>query len=507
MASSDIIFIKGQGASGRTAAGQDFISGLLLYSATVPSGFAANTPKLLYSTVDAENNGIKADYNDETKATATYAVTAVGANGDTATFNVAEPFGVVKTIGTYVKVSGDSTVTKVGDGIAAAINAGTLTHGYTASNNAGTVTITAKAGLGIFLNSGTPLSVVLSAGATLAGTITQFTGGVYSKQAVWHYHISEFFRANPSGQLWVGFYSVPSTYTFTEITSMQMAADGKIRQIGIYKDGAAYASADLTTIDSVIKVSNDAKHKPLSALYAADLKAVADITTIADLSALTANKVSSVIGQDGNALGATLFYTTGKSITQLGVSLGMLSLSAVSEDFGQTTDKFNISDGTENEIPAFANGQLVSSLGDNTIDAIDAKRHIFGKKYVGTSGTFFNDNHCAIVQTSDYAYINDNRTIDKAIRGIYIALLPYLKGKVLKNADGTLASTAVAFLEAQALQPLYQMSRDGDLGEVVPSDVYIDPSQNVTATNTLIVQVKLNQNPIARFIQVPISFK
>jgi len=238
------------------------------------------------------------------------------------------------------------------------------------------------------------------------------------------------------------------------------------------------------------------------------LKAMTDITTVADLSVLTANKVSSIIGQDGAALGSYLFLTTGKSVTQLGIALGMLSLSAVSEDFGQPA-KFNISNGTENDVPAFANGQLLSApaLSDSALDAIDGKRHIFGQTYVGYAGTYFNDNHCAISLASDYAFQNDNRVIDKAIRGVYSALIPYLKSKLLKNSDGTLASTTVKFLETKALDPLYQMARDQDLGEVGRNDVYIDPSQNVTATSLLIVNVYLNENGIARNIQVPISFK
>lgn len=505
----DITFIKGQGASKRTGAGEDYISGLVLYTGTLPSGFTSTANiKQMFSIVDAENAGIKADYSDETKASGSYLVTATGTNGDTMNIKVAEPNGVTVDLGTYTKAVGETTVNAVASAIAAIINAGTKSHGYTALATTATVAITARPGLGIFLNSGTPITVTLSAGATIAGTLTQFTGGVATKQAVWHYHIAEYFRGNPNSSLWVGFFPVPSTYTFSEITLLQTAANGKIRQVGVFKDSAAYASADLTAIDLEIKTNNDAKHKPLSALYAADLKAMTDITTCADLSVLSANKVSSIIGQDGAALGAYLFATTGKSVTHLGIALGMLSLSSVSEDFGQPA-KFNISNGTENDVPAFANGQLLSApaLSDAALDAIDGKRHIFGQTYVGYAGTYFNDNHCAVALTSDYAYINDNRVIDKAIRGVYTALIPYLKSKLLKNSDGTLAATAVKFLESQALAPLYQMSRDQDLGEVTASDVYIDPSQNVTSTSLLIVNVYLNENGIARNIQVPISFK
>jgi len=502
----DITFIKGTGSNRRVAAGQDYLSGLVLYTGTLPSGFTTTKNIIpFYSIVDAENAGIVNTYADETKASGSYTVSAVGANGDTATVKVTEADGAIVNFGTYTKVSGDTTVTKVGDAITLLINNGTNVHGYTASNNAGAVTITARPSLGVSLNAGTPISVTLSAGATLAGTIVQFSAGVGSPLAMYHYHISEFFRANPSGVLYVGIFPVPSTYTFTEITSVQNFADGLLRQIGVFKD-AVYASADLTAIQAEVLANCDAKHKPVSVLYAANLKATADITAIADVSTLTAYKTSSIIGQDGGGLGYHLYLSLGKSITNLGIALGMLSKSAASEDFGQPIDKFNLSNGTENEIPAFANGQLVSYFTDTALDAIDLKRHIFGMKYTGYSGTYFNENHTSITVASDYAYINDNRVIDKAIRGIYSALIPTLKGKLYKNADGTLISSTIAYLQTLALQPLYQMERDTDLSVVSESDVYIDPTQNVN-NGTLIINIVLNENGIARNITVPISFK
>jgi Protein of unknown function (DUF2586) len=504
----DIVFIKGQGASGRTAPGKDFISGLLFFANTLPSGFSttANT-KLLNSIIDAETLGIKSNYNDATAATATITIVEVGDNGDSINVIVDDSLGT-HDLGTYIKTIAETSEVLEATVLASVINGNTKNNGYSATSNAGVVTIYAPKYNGIFLNSGTHLNFSANGAIGVDMSSTQFTGGVASKQAVWHYHISEFFRANQSGQLWVGFYPVPSTYTFSEITLLQTAAAGDIRQIGIYKDGAAYNATDLTTIDSEIKTNNDATHKPLSALYAADLHSVSDITTIADLSLLSANKCSSIIGQDGAGYGAFLYKTTGKSITHLGIALGMLSKSAVSEDFGEPS-KFNISDGIENAVPAFANGKLLSdpSFTSNSLDVIDSKRHIFGQMYVGIAGTFFNENHCAITTASDYAFINDNRVIDKAIRGVYAALIPYLKAKLLKNADGTLAATTISFFQTVALKPLFQMARDQDLGEVTKDDVYINPSQNVTATNTLIINIKLNENGIARNIQIPISFK
>jgi hypothetical protein len=510
----NITFIKGQGASKRVGAGQDFISGLVFYTGSLPSGFTtANNIKALYSPIDAINAGILNDFSDATAASGSYLVTTAGTTGDVINITVADldVYGnkQTTTIGTYTKVSGDSTAAAVATSIASAINALTTTTGYSATVSSATVTIIAPKRMGIFLNSGTPIVVTLSSGATLAGTLTQFSGGVASKQAVWYYHINRFFGANPNSILYVGFFPVPSTYTFSEITLLQTFSGGTIRQVGVYKDSAAYAVGDLVAIDNQIKTYNDAKHKPLSALYAADLSGTSDITTIVDLSTYTANKCSSIIGQDGYGLGNYLYLTYGKSITQLGVAMGLLSLSAVSEDFGEPA-KFNLAfDGYEDAVPAFANGKKLSdpSLSDAALDALDAKRHIFGLTYIGYAGTFFNDNHTAISTTSDYAFINDNRVIDKATRGVYSALIPYLKSNLVKNAYGTLAATTVAFLQGIAIQPLYQMSRDGDLGEISASDVYIDPSQNVSSTNMIVINVYLNEDAIARQIQIPISFK
>jgi hypothetical protein len=258
---NDITFIKGQGASKRVAAGQDFISGLVLFTASLPSGFTTTANiKQLFSLIDAENAGIASDYNDATAASGTYQVTAVGATGDIVTLTVAHinTSGIAETVtvGAYTKISGDNTAAKVATAIAAAINALTTTTGYSATVGTDTVTIVAPKRLGIYLNSGTPIVATYSAAATLAGTIVQFTGGAYSKQAVWHYHIAEFFRLNLSGRLWLGFFPVPGSYTFAEITTLQTAAGGVMRQVGVFKDSAAYASADLTLIDGVIKTYN-----------------------------------------------------------------------------------------------------------------------------------------------------------------------------------------------------------------------------------------------------------
>jgi hypothetical protein len=505
MALNNITFRLGQGGLSRPLPGEDYISGLVFYTASLPSGFSSSSRiKEIFSVSDAEALGIKADYNDETAATGSYLVTAVGANGDVISISVTEPFGNVVQIGQYVKTATETTATLVGAAIAAAINAGTQTHGYKAVAATGTVTITARPGLGVYLNAGTPLVATLSAGATIAGTLTAFASGAGSKQAVWHYHISEFFRIQPQGVLYVGFYAIPAPYVFApELTAMSNFSAGKIRQFGVYKDSAAFASADLTALDIACK-SLVSAHKETIALYGADISAVTDISTLADLSALTANTATAVIGQDGAALGALLYLAYGKSITNLGAALGAVALSKVSESIAWAR-KFNMSNGTELDIIAFANGKLFSdpSISESLLTQLQNYRYLFLRSFVGVAGSYFNENSASISVSSDYAYISDNRTIQKATRGVYAALLLDLNSPLTLNADGTLADVTAAYFEDLAKAPLNQMVRDGELSA---QDVVVNPAQNVLQTGILEVTISLLQIGTARNILVKIGF-
>jgi hypothetical protein len=505
MALNNITFNLGQGGLGRPLPGEDHISGLIFYTAgSLPSGFSvSNRVKQLFSLADAEAAGIVNTFADETKATGSYLVTAVGSNGDTVELKVAEYLGRTVSLGVYTKVSGDATAANVATAIAAVINAGTNTHGYTATVNTATVTITARPGMGIFLNTGSPLTATYSSGATLAGTITQFTGGAASKYAVWHYHISEYFRLQPQGNLFVGIFAVPSPYTFTEITTVQSFANGKIRQIGIFKDSAAFASADITAIHNVC-AANVTAHKELIALYGADISGTADVSTLTDLSALTANYCTAVIAQDGGATGAALFYASGKSVTTLGAALGAVARAKVSHSIAWVA-QFNISNGTECDVLAFANGVLFShsSVTDSLLSTLQDRRFLFLRKFVGIAGSYFNENPTSIALSSDYAYITDNRTMQKATRGIYVAVLPALNSPITLNADGTLSDEAVAYFEGLAEGPLFEMVRNGEMSGF---NVTVNTQQNVLSTGILVINVTLVQIATGRNIVINIGY-
>ncbi|MES2382605.1 MAG: DUF2586 family protein [Bacteroidota bacterium] len=501
---NDVNFNLGQGGLGRPLPGSDFISTMLFYTGTLPSGFSSTDRiKKIFSVEDAESLGILDTYADETKATAKYTVTNVGADGDTLELVIVEPSSNIS-LGVFLKTAAYTTVTLFADALVLFINANTLTHGYTAANTAGAVTITARPGLGLFLNSGTP--VVATIVGTIAGTIVQFgaspmIAGVASLQAPWHYHISEFFRIQPKGVLYVGMYAVPSTYDFTDLTTIQNFANGEIRQAFVYADGTTYTSGKVQAAQAVC-TSLFVAHKPLSSVLIAFDYASATLSTLANLSTLNSKNITLVIGQDGDNLGYALFKACGKSITNGGAVLGCEALAAVNEDIAWIS-KFNISNGTENNVPAFANGILFSACSTSLLTTLNSYRYVFSIKKVGYEGTFLNDSHDCIIQTSDYAYIENNRTIDKAIRLLYTNYLPDLNAPLTVNTDGTLKDTSVAYFQMSGNAALDQMVRDGELSA---KSVTVNPVQNVLTSSQLVITVTLVPVGVARNIVINIGY-
>jgi len=530
MGLNDVVIIPSQNGLGRGLPGQDYISGMMFYCDTVPSGFASSNIQQVLSVAQAEALGILDDYSDESRAYGNVIITAAGAAGDVVSIYVQEPVNNVL-LGSYTVKVGDTTAL-IASGLAQACAVRRNTTGYDISVSSSThVDIVARPGLGLFVNSGSPISTTIV--GSVSTTITQFTGGKPSFLAQWHYHIAEYFRIQPSGSLFVGFFPVSGqTWDFTEVTDMQVAANGAIRQVGLYLaspsgDGTDPSISELMANDlgfsttEVIPAIADllqakatslaSLHTPLIAIFATDLAGLTSpdtftaLTALEDLTTHADNRVSVTISQDGAGLGAAIFAAQGTSITDIGAILGAVSLSAVSQSIAWVGG-FNLTNGVELATPAYANGRLVNEVADQTLQLqLQNFAYIFLRTYQGVSGTFAQNNSCAIKPSSDYAYINDNRTWDKASRLLYSALIPVLSQSITLNADGTLSATDIAYITSLATTSLDTMSR-AKPQELSAFKVIIDPAQNLLQTGTLIVTVQLLPEAIARNIVVNLGF-
>lgn len=329
--------------------------------------------------------------------------------------------------------------------------------------------------------------------------------GITSDATSWHikvlhYHLSEAFRINPAISLYVGLFNDAAVgFDFSELKTVQNYASGRIRQMAIYAPSHNLAAADVTLLQGVAN-SLQAQSQPIQVLYAAT---VSDITTAPQLRAVGQNRVSVDIGQDGEGLGESLFNdagnTTTQSVTTIGNLLGMVSMAGVHESIGWV-QKFPSGITT----PAFADGTLVRSVDRAVIEQLDTDGYLFLVTHPGIGGSYRNDSHTLDEATSDYAYIEANRTMDKAERGIRTYLTPHLSRPLYVDAEtGQLASDTVVFLEMEAGRQLDAMEAAGELSGY---KVEVDPAQNVLASSTVEFVIKQVQVGVMRRMKIKIGY-
>lgn len=318
------------------------------------------------------------------------------------------------------------------------------------------------------------------------------------------YSIKMYFEFNPKGVLWVYVKSGSATLDFTKIVDLQQYAGGKIRQMGIVTATTTFATSQVNSIKAQRTILAGL-NRPCEFVYGANTYGVT-LSTIGDLAALTDDGVTVVNGQDGTGIGGTLSTTNTCSYPAVGAFLGVASAAKVHVNVGWV-GKFNLAANQFNEFaePAFGNNVKISdpAITAGLLSDLNDKRYVFLIPEDGVDGTYFNDSHCAVAKTSDYAYFENNRTINKAIRNSRSKLLPLLNSPLYVNADGTLTEDTIAEFKNACSQALEQMFNDG---EVSNFEVLINPAQNVLSSSQLIVTIKIVPVGVARNIVVNIGY-
>ena len=318
---------------------------------------------------------------------------------------------------------------------------------------------------------------------------------------VLHYQLRSIFNRNPAISLYVGIYKPTSgTPTFSEIKTMQNFTGGKIRQIGVWDGATALDPANLITLQA-IRTTLEAQDKPLSIGYAPKIAAVSGLPT--NLAGANKNGVSVIIGQDGAGTAADLYKdaknTAKSSVTAIGEWLGIVSAAAVHESIAWV-EKFP----TGIALPAFGDGTLLRDLDTAVIESLDAARYIFFVEYSGLAGAYFNDSHTMDDATSDYAYIESVRTMDKACRNVRTYVLPKL-GRPMKvdASTGKLEAYVVEDLQLTAGKALEDMEKAGELSGYV---VEIDPDQNILSTSCVEMVIKQVGVGVMRKLNIKIGY-
>lgn len=307
--------------------------------------------------------------------------------------------------------------------------------------------------------------------------------GITAKAESWemrvlHYLLESTYNMNPGISLYVGIFKPASgANAFSEIKQIQNYSGGKVRQVGVWNGAVELSDTVVNALQSV-RTTLEAQNKPLIILYAPKVTDVTSLPT--DLAKIGRNGVSVIIGQDGAGVAAELYADAGNtakaSVSALGDLLGAVSRAKVHESIAWVESfPTNIS------VPAFGDGKKYRNLDEAVIETLDSSRYIFLRTYDGLAGSFFNDNHNLDVPTSDYAYINDVRTMDKAVRGVRTNVLPKLGRPMKVDAEtGKIERTTVEHLITTGNKPLEEMEKAGELNGY---KFDIDPDQNILATS------------------------
>jgi hypothetical protein len=186
--------------------------------------------------------------------------------------------------------------------------------------------------------------------------------------------------------------------------------------------------------------------------------------------------------------------------------VGMISKAAVSQNAGELIADFNLTDEAQGFflIGGLSSGNPVSNFSETALDLLNEKGYAFATTNPDVPGYFISDTPTCSKITSDYAYIENNRTIKKAIRLARIAIAPRVKSRIYVDDAGKLKPEDRKELEVIGREALRPMLSSGDISAGI--DSYVDPEQNLLQSSALDYVLTFIPVPIGRLINIKIGF-
>ncbi|MFD2566080.1 DUF2586 family protein [Pseudotenacibaculum haliotis] len=334
-----------------------------------------------------------------------------------------------------------------------------------------------------------------------------------------YHHISEIFRLSPDATV----YLIP-TATGVSVSDIladilpTIRANQDIKGFGFVgfndtlNDMATKVEAVQTGLVNVLLSEN--RYVDFALLEGKGSGVNIAANTIADLREKNAPQVSVVIAQDPNIASIDAAYN---NYAAVGSVLGMISVRSVNENIGSVNIKnkpfikrgapdYSLTDSVL-DIWLDANlsdGNLAQSLSRTDLKTLTNKAYIYASSFEGYGGIFLSNSPTAIEKSSDYGFIENNRTWNKAARVVRQALIPEVKGVVKKDPQtGFIKSTSISRWEGLLNSSMEQMIIDD---EISGFDIYIDPKQYVDQETALKVKVQVVKDDIVHEFEVDLGY-
>lgn len=324
-------------------------------------------------------------------------------------------------------------------------------------------------------------------------------------------HIASFFRENPSGDLRIML--VAQTVSFADLADktkenakkLLREENGEIKQLAIAYNPTAPVADFTATLAAVAKAQelyNEeyVQHRPVEFILEGKGFDSANTTVFRGLNA---ENVTVFCGQSLSV--ANREIASAKPFLKyadVGSLLGSVSKAKVNESIAWV-GKFNAQGGNL-QVPAIG-GVAYSTISEGVLNTLNDNGAVFFKTHIGRAGIYYNDSHTCTALTNDYAYIEMNRTSNKAVRAIRQVLLPRLASPLLIDQNtGYLSSSVSKSFEMDGKRSLEVMERNEEISGL---DVLVDPNQNLLSGDDLVVDFELVPTGTARNIRGKLGLK
>lgn len=330
-----------------------------------------------------------------------------------------------------------------------------------------------------------------------------------------YYHIAEYFRLNPDGELFIMLVAQTTVFAnmvdpaIASIKTLLNTAEGRVRILGaIFNPDEDYEATLTTGLDGAVLAAitkaqlladaMDEQNTPLDAIIIDGREFNGSTAAAVNLRLLVSDRVSVCIHRDQNV-------TINPKGSAVGTIVGVISLAKVNENIGWV-QRFNVANINQGKYlqAGLTNGSAINTFAPSDYDTLNDKGFIFLRKIPGIAGVYFNDSHTCTALADDYAYIENNRTINKAIRAVRTALLPKVSGPLFVDEEtGMLEPETAKSFEADAQNVIDQMQRDN---EISGGDSFCDETQNVLSTSEVAVEIEVVPTGTGRKISASIGF-
>jgi hypothetical protein len=345
--------------------------------------------------------------------------------------------------------------------------------------------------------------------------------------ALCYYHLSEYFRLNPSGKLWVyngNAVAASSIFSSAGPADALMAASANgIRHMGVvfgFDPGATLTIATgfanfVNTAQAAAQTWAEARAAAFVYVDNIMIEGVAASTTLVDLKTRDSAQVSIVVACDHGYLQD--YDAEFTKTAAVGTALGSIGVRMLSESIGSLTierppaskrgrPNYSLVDSRQNRWlkPGLSTTQAFDDLTQAVRDELTAKAYIYAGKYEGYAGVYFNADPTLTLATDDYNTIHINRIWDEATRMVRRALIPRMNSRVqIDPATGRIKPSTIADWDAAAKRELETLLFEGEIADF---RFTIDPAQDVIATGKVVVSLAITPQGIAKEIEATIGF-